>query len=163
MKNLLMISIVLLISCGTILAAQPVEPATDSTKASWDQISKDTAVELISWVKSTKKFISEQSPLVCQEVITWGMASSITGLCIGFVFLVMGLTGTILLVKKHNVWKEQYDNWREFPTKAIITWMITVPSSIAGLTGTLVNLYALLFIIYAPRLYLLEVLSNMAK
>ena len=163
MKNVLMISIVLAISCGTIFAAQPVESATDPAKVSWDEISKDTAVELISWVKSAKSFVVEQVPLVCQEVITWGMVSSITGLCIGFVFLVAGFTGTILLVKKHNVWKEQYDNWRECPTKAIITWTITVPSLIAGLIATLVNLYTLLFIICAPRLYLLEVLSNMAN
>jgi len=89
MKNVLMISLVLAICCGTVFAsdANTIEPA----KVSWENLSKETVTELISWVRSAKDFAEEQAPLVCQEVLTWGKVSSISGMCIGSFFLITGI------------------------------------------------------------------------
>lgn len=117
----------------------------------------------INVAEQTGEFVIEQAPLLLQEFYMWHTASYCFGLIIG---ILIYLTGRYLpytwlknestgkySVKFFKKWNVNSDNISKDPSASWIIFVITtVTSSI--LIG--VNIYNLLFIMIAPKLYLIE-------
>ena len=166
-----MIAIVLLASCSMAFAADPTDP--NSLKdVSWDKISKDTVkevitasksatAEIVSWVKSAKDFVVEQSPLVCQEILAWGRIKAIFYIGMGMVFLLITTLVSCNFWKNKQKWHDKGGDANEF--KFVASILVGIATFIVGTILILVNIHGLLYVIYAPRLYLLETLSKMVN
>lgn len=126
--------------------------------------------EIQKWVESGKDFVVEQAPLVVHEIIAWGIAE-----CTFFLVLngIIIITALIMLYcsmfrKKmlENVWFDE-NMRRANPTFHQIQ---SIVGSAVGIMGTIISFanicgytYFLLFIVYAPRLYILQELSKLLK
>lgn len=122
----------------------------------WDETSNNILKELLSWLQSGKEFVAEQVPELVNEVINWGLCSHI-------VFLV--ISGTIFLASLIILW------WaikRDFftPCPDNVVFFIGLPNMLALVISLVVSCYQIYVIVYisvAPRLYLLERLAKMVK
>ena len=109
--------------------------------------------EIMSWVEQGKEFVSEQAPLVVDEIIRWGVAKSV-GLSV--VFLLMILCATLYLRKAHRLFKK--DDEDEFTVCGAILSVVLV---VVGVIGSIAAIEKLAFVLTAPRLYVLEQLGDL--
>lgn len=143
MKSILT-SILLLVAIGT-------QAQTDTTKVSDTRtIINSFLTELLEFTKDAGAFAKEQIPLVLKEYIYWGIASSIVWM---LPFLVMLYFFPRLWRWAANEVKGS-DGFSLVP--AIVYTAIMVP-------GIVYNLLGLTKAIVAPRVYLIETLSDLIK
>ena len=91
------------------------------------------------------EFVIEQAPLLLQEFYRWHIASHI----MGSLFFLLTLIPFIYFYKKTD-WEEYDISFEGF--MAIVFGCITVITLIVSI----INIYQLVFIIVAPKLYLIE-------
>ena len=124
--------------------------------------------------EKTGEFVVEQAPLVLQEFYNWHMAESIFFILL-FIFLkiVVARAGRLWSYKtKEAIPKSQLTNYslkgdgRYYPSDrhgdsdAYFFSNAIKVSSYVSLIGVFHNLYDLVFIIIAPKLYLIEYFIN---
>ena len=109
--------------------------------------------EIMSWVEQGKEFVSEQAPLVVDEIIRWGVVKNV-GLSV--VFLVMVLCATLYLREAHRLFKK--DDEDEFTVCGAIFSVVLV---VVGVIGSIAAIEKLAFVLTAPRLYVLEQLGDL--
>lgn len=106
------------------------------------------AKEILTWLQVSREFVSEQAPLLAQEILTWGLYSYT--LMIGISLLVV-----ILCVFSIRFFWSRYDKYtrEDGPVAGMIT------SAIVGCMFLLiatVNFLGLIQVLVAPRLYLIK-------
>jgi len=109
--------------------------------------------EIMSWVEQGKEFVSEQAPLVVDEIIRWGVVKNV-GLSV--VFLVMVLCATLYLCRAHRIFKEGKDDEIVF-----FGSIISLVLGAVGVFGSIAAIEKLAFVLTAPRLYVLEQLGDL--
>lgn len=134
----------------TVLTIGASAQDTTDTKPSTKDIVNSFLTELLEFSKDAGAFAKEQVPLVLQEYIAWGIASSIVWL---LPFLVM-------LFFSVRVWKwavREAEDSDGFSIAAAFLY------SIIMLPGLIINLLDLTKAIVAPRVYLIETLSDLIR
>lgn len=107
--------------------------------------------ELLSWVQSSKNFMTEQAPLLVQEILYYGMASSCLWSFLWLVLLCLGVWGTRLNYKQ--IQGEYY----------LVQFILCLFGSIAVALFFVMSMTTTVKIYFAPRLYLIEYLSSLIK
>lgn len=122
---------------------------------------KQVATELLEVLKqglvSGSKIIAEQFPILCQQILKWGIWVNILWLIISIVIMVITFHLTMFAIKKQGKYANS-DNWGTRYDASL--WLfISVPSIIVGIIF-FVYFWSCLFdigkIILAPNLYLLD-------
>lgn len=124
--------------------------------------------EIQTWLKSGKDFVIEQSPLLIQEIINWGLYESIFYLILNIIiffisiFLVVKLTPISKFGK--NLW-EQESSGDLTPEQGM--YLVAVILGCIGLIVGFINIsiytHHTIFIGIAPRLYVLQELASLLK
>lgn len=134
----------------TVLTIGASAQGTTDTKPSTKDIVNSFLTELLEFSKDAGAFAKEQVPLVLQEYIAWGIASSIVWL---LPFLVM-------LFFSVRVWKWAVRVAEDSDGFSIVAAFLY---SIIMLPGLIINLLDLTKAIVAPRVYLIETLSDLIR
>jgi len=134
----------------TVLTIGASAQDTTDTKPSTKDIVNSFLTELLEFSKDAGAFAKEQVPLVLQEYIAWGIASSIVWL---LPFLVM-------LFFSVRVWKWAVRVAEDSDGFSIVAAFLY---SIIMLPGLIINLLDLTKAIVAPRVYLIETLSDLIR
>lgn len=118
-------------------------------------------VDLLEMVKTGASFIVGELPAFAHEIIVWGIASNIVSfvLCwLAVVILALVMRGSHKIVKTHD--EEDYGEYT-----AWWVWAVScISTGIAGIFAFITTCCSALEIfkaIFAPRLYLIEQISNM--
>jgi hypothetical protein len=104
------------------------------------------------WIDTTGSFVQEQAPLVAQEMIAWGQAKHMAGMCISGWIIIFCL---VLLVYLFRHIKKNPGDGPMF----IFWFILTAPNICWFATST----YQYLFITFAPRLYIIEQLKDIIR
>ena len=127
------------------------------------EITQEVVQKCLDWMQATENIVSEQTPLLCQEIIKYGMVHSITLIIISACLLVIG----ILLVKfnyRQSNWNKSFASLDDIsPSKQAIFLLLGGIGFILGIVDLPVQIFTLMKIVYAPRLYLIEQLSALLK
>lgn len=123
---------------------------------SWDKI--------IQYLEHTENFVAEQAPLVVQEIINWGIWSNIVLLLIWFIISIILLKiGNYLFGKgkyclENNISYIGRDDQFGLYLLGTVVYCGSMVSFFAG-CGT--SIYNLFYVLCAPRLYVLDQISNL--
>lgn len=130
--------------------------AMDETLKKLDEMGPKALDELQSWISTTKDFVTEQAPLVVQEIINWGMAQHVVWMIIFAFPVTVGIFG---LRKRAKVdWTAHSDITAE---QAWCTIKLIIGG--IGFIGFFVNVYWFCYVFFAPRLYVLDYLRDLIK
>jgi hypothetical protein len=128
------------------LAAMPQTVDTTATQSITDQF----LTELLDFTKDAGAFAKEEIPLVLKEYVVWGIASSIVWL---LPFMVM-LFFSVRVVKWSIRVADDTDGF---------SVVVAIVYAMAMIPGIIFNLLDMLKAIIAPRVYLIETLSDLIK
>jgi len=134
----------------TVLTIGASAQDTTDTKPSTKDIVNSFLTELLEFSKDAGAFAKEQVPLVLQEYIAWGIASSI----------VLLLPFLVMLFFSVRVWKWAVRVAEDSDGFSIVAAFLY---SIIMLPGLIINLLDLTKAIVAPRVYLIETLSDLIR
>ena len=95
--------------------------------------------------EQTGDFVMEQAPQLLQEFYSWHIAANIMGICLAVVFLLT----FIMFYKKSDFDSYEFEFWN-FMT--IFTGALNIVTFIMFF----ICVYSLIFILVAPKLYLIE-------
>jgi hypothetical protein len=139
------------------------------------EISKELAEQVLKMLKETETAVGQaadfakmQIPDVINQLVHWKIATSIAGMAISlFFFCIIFYVWKSLIpklykseAKERDKSKCYFDNTAyQFGTFAL--WTIGVGSLIGGTIGFCVNLYSLLQLVFAPKIYLIEYLTQL--
>lgn len=108
----------------------------------------------IEAAEKTGKFVIDQAPELLQQFYTWHIVQNVFGILLGILILL----GIYKLVTKTGKKKEdwEYDvnvfgKWITFPAAMFGSFLLVI-----GIIFFLKSIYDLLFILTAPKLYLIE-------
>lgn len=113
---------------------------------------------LADTLKGGKDFAVEQTPLLVQEVIRWGIASY-SFMSVLFVVLTCVWAYTARLTYKRRATCEEDENRNWLAVGSILSALCAAASAITAAC----NLYGLAYVIAAPRLYVIEQLTQMVR
>jgi len=105
----------------------------------------DKSIEV---AEKTGEFVVEQAPLLLQEFYKWHIASAMLGILLGTFFAVCTYKGF-----KRLMFLEEKNSYADYDVFAYVL------ATIGGITSIVifcVNTYDLIFILVAPKLYLIE-------
>ncbi len=112
-------------------------------------IDEQAANQLIAYFNSGIDFATSQAPIIGQEIIQWATFMACVGIAAGLCTLI---AGSVLLYTKWSDWLS--DGWDDFALLPIVIIII-------GFIATSINISELAKVTLAPRLYLLEAISNL--
>ena len=126
-----------------------------------EEILKPIIQKAIVIAEKTGDFIIEQAPLVLQEFYLWHTATSIFYIILGLFFIISGIYIPILWINSYNAengknYDYKYFNFGYGDGCVVIAWVYFAISSLIGIITVFVNIYTLVFILVAPKLYLIE-------
>jgi hypothetical protein len=109
------------------------------------------------------EFVMEQAPLLLQEFYKWHILSYILGIFLGVLIYISGRYLPYLWLNKESTgkfsvrffkkWNTNGDNISKDPSAA---WIIFTLTTISSVSIILVKTYKLMYILVAPKLYLIE-------
>ncbi len=148
-----------MICVSTFVNAQ--EKETDNFKKT-DQVLSEVVKKALLVAEKTGNFVIEQSPLILQEFYNWHICSKLFFILFSILIFLMGrYIPTIWLTKestnKYNIkffgkFNNTTDSWDSFSASWLIFSITTISSTV--MLG--INIYNLVFILVAPKLYLIE-------
>lgn len=124
-----------------------------------DQLSKllEKAIEV---AEKTGDFAIEQAPLLLQEFYSWRIASNIFGIVLALLMCYIPYILRLCISKKEEEGffdEKILGRWFETDEIPFILWCVLgVVSSLIGVIVFLCSVYELIFILVAPKLYLIE-------
>lgn len=123
------------------------------------------ADDLIQWVKAQGEnagaFVSREAPLLIQEILTWGMVNAVMSTLLSVALAVFSAR---LCRKAHRYMTANsrcLDN--EEQALFVISCIVLGGVSLVFVISAICNLWECVYIMVAPRLYLLDTLSNLIK
>lgn len=108
----------------------------------------------IEVAEKSGKFVIDQAPELLQQFYTWHIVQNVFGILLGVLFLYASYKVVKIFGQEDSTW----DNDIQFLNKWIGmgTAIISVILIVVGLLFFIRSCYELLFIITAPKLYLIE-------
>lgn len=139
----------------------------DSTKVdnfqNTDQVLSKIVEKALVVAEKTGNFIIEQTPLLLQEFYNWHITESILGILLGVIIFLIGRYIPYLWIKNKE---SQGNNSQQFFNRhsennyysepLIPAYICFICSSIASFIFIVLNVYNLLYLLIAPKLYLIE-------
>lgn len=123
------------------------------------EISKELAKELLGTLTSTKDFILDQAPDVVRQLLLWELWSSIF---FGSIFLLVLIFSAILIYKMHYVANETGVSYSK--QESAFTFMLVGGASLlTGVVGACFQSYDIIKVLVAPKIFLIEYLTNLLK
>ena len=124
-----------------------------------DEVLSKVVEKALNVAEKTGEFVIEQAPLLLQEFYNWHIVKSIFGIILGFLLIIIGYN--IRKIWGRKVDKDYEADFDEIVINGYVSEQLsTVITFVFGLIGGLVticiNTYALVFILIAPKLYLIE-------
>lgn len=138
-----------------LLILSSVGFANEITKKDAKDVYEKSIEKVYQWVEKGEGFVSEQAPLLCNEIIVFGRIQAIGTSLLGLAILIVS---TFCLYKTLSKWCEDWDTADKFGISAGISMPIIVSTIIFC-----VGLYHFFMTIFAPRLFLLRELKDMIK
>jgi len=128
-----------------------------------DEVLSKVIKKALIVAEKTGEFVIEQSPLLLQEFYNWNISKSILGILLGIVIFLLGryipyiwMNKTESQGKYSNKFFKRY-SINEYPENGIYTaWVIFSIGSLVSITQISINSYNLLYILLAPKLYLID-------
>ena len=108
--------------------------------------------KLLEWLETTEAFAQEQVPVILQEILTWNFAASITTIVLFLAFMTGYL---IFLIKAEKPLVEE-----ECTPKGVFTIIGGAVTAI-GIIVVIAELYVVIQIYFAPRVYLIEYMKGL--
>ena len=107
--------------------------------------------EIFEWIKSAKDFSSAQLPLVVHEMLAWGIIQHVAGIGLSLSVFI-----TLVLIARYV--KNTYDLKQDGPARWIA---LCVVGSIISLIPLFINIFELLYVLSAPRLYVINQVAEL--
>lgn len=150
-----------------VLAFSLSTNAQDSTKVDnfqkTDEVLAEVVKKALTVAEKTGDFVIEQAPLLLQEFYNWHITVSILGILLGIcIFLLGRYIPNIWIINNESQgnYSSKYfskytknDSWENGITPA---WIIFFTGLLTSIVIISINLYNLLFLLIAPKLYLIE-------
>lgn len=130
---------------------EKVTIAGSETLASLDKAGADLVQNLSTILSQTKNFVSDQAPDVIQQYISWGIAKYSMGCFLGLILLISGIW---FIRKAFKINDEE---------AAAGMGIFGFSSTVAGIIITSTNIYSLVQIWIAPKIWLIEQASEIMK
>ena len=137
--------------------------AQDSTKVDnfqkTDEVLSEVVKKALTVAEKTGEFAIEQAPLLLKEFYSWHIAKNSLGILFGVLIIIIGYNLRKLWGKKVD---EDYDkDWNEvvlngYASEEFSTWLSIILTSVFGFVLLIKCTYSLVFILVAPKLYLIE-------
>ena len=146
-----------------ILAFSLSTNAQDSTKVDnfqkTDEVLAEVVKKALTVAEKTGEFAIEQAPLLLQEFYNWHIAKNSLGILLGFIVIIIGYNLRKIFGKK--VEKDYKKNWDEviingYASENVSTILTIIITGVFGLITLIISAYNLIFILVAPKLYLIE-------
>ena len=140
---------------------------TDSTKVNnfqkTDEVLSEVVKKALIVAEKTGDFVIEQTPLLLQEFYNWHIASSILGITLGlFIFLIGRYSPYLWITNKEDQGKnsskffKRYTSNSDYDDSIAPAYVIFVITTIGSIVILSINLYNLIYILIAPKLYLID-------
>ena len=116
----------------------------------------------IEVAEKTGNFVIDQAPLLLQEFYRWHIASAILGILFGVIIYLIGRYLPFLWLHKEKPNKYSVNFFGKWGTGDGISrdpsasWILFTITTLVSLIFIFINLYTLVFILVAPKLYLIE-------
>jgi hypothetical protein len=156
MKKIITIA---LISLAMSSASATEKRDTIDTFTQTDKVLSEVVKKALMVAEKTGEFVIEQAPLLLQEFYNWHIVSSIF-------FIILFLIIAITCIRLPYLWltdktkESSYDSkyFGRYGDEQIValSWCICVFGVISAVIGLFTNIYDLVFILIAPKLYLIE-------
>lgn len=124
------------------------------------------SLDVVKWLRDvvpqTKDFVVEQAPAVIQEIVTRAIALSSVGLFFGVVAITISILAIKVLIKARETRLSEEDSYDRRHVSDMEGGMygLSIPAFITGMALTAANSYKLIYVLSAPKLYILEYLRN---
>jgi len=139
-----------------IMLAFPLIVNAESFKNT-DEALSSVVKKAIVTMEKTGDFVIEQAPMVLQEFYQWHIISSILLIMLSVVIFLIGRYASYLwLSKEKSCWRFFKRYGEEYSDTIILAWVTFCISIIIAFVIFSLHLYKLIFILVAPKLYLLE-------
>ena len=142
----------------------------DSTKVdnfqNTDQVLSKIVEKALVVAEKTGNFVIEQTPLLLQEFYNWRITISILGILLGIIIFLLGRYIPYLWLNKERIDSDNIQFFKRFNNntnsyeKLSFSWIIFILLLIISINIILQNLYNLLYLLIAPKLYLIEYFIN---
>lgn len=143
----------------------------DSTKVdkfqNTDQVLSKIVEKALVVAEKTGNFVIEQTPMLLQEFYNWHITVAILGILLGIVIFLLGRyipNSWIVYNESQGQYSKQFFNKyseSDYYNKPLIpAYICFICGSITSFILITINLYDLLYLLIAPKLYLIEYFIN---
>lgn len=131
----------------------------DSTKVDnfqkTDEILSIVVKKALTVAEKTGEFAIEQAPLLLQEFYNWHIWSNILGIILGLLLCFLGYKIPFLFTTKESNYND-YKYFNRYCDDYFFPYLNFILFTISGVIFIFPCIYDLIFILIAPKLYLIE-------
>ena len=142
----------------------------DSTKVdnfqNTDQVLSKIVEKALVVAEKTGNFVIEQTPLLLQDFYNWHITVSILGILLGIIIFLLGRYIPYLWLNKERTDSDNIQFFKRFNNntcsyeKLSFSWIVFILLLVISINIIFQNLYNLLYLLIAPKLYLIEYFIN---
>lgn len=157
MKKVLALTLLMIVGSISTISAHSKEKGFDKT----DEVLAKAAEKAINLAEKTGEFVIEQAPELLKEFYQWHIFSNIFAIILSVIFILLArYLPNLWLYKEEQsgTWKDNYkffNMYGEFD-KVFPAWIVFSIIAIVCIIVILVDLYDLIYILIAPKLYLID-------
>lgn len=154
-----------LLLCLSFFTYGNVKDTIDVSKVSIDNFEKTDDVlsvilnKALIGAEKTGEFVIEQAPLVLQEFYNWHIMSDILMIIVGIVLIILSRYVPYLWVAKDgdtDYYRGTYFGRKGDQDYIFPAWLVFGIGSIVGIINICINIYDLVYILTAPKIYLID-------
>ena len=119
--------------------------------------------KLLEWAQAAEGFAIEQAPLLVSEILTWGVVKHSTYLAIWTMVSLGFLAWAFWLGKSQSQRPESTHCGFDQNDAKILQRFVVAAAAAALFLSTIVNMPVIVNIYFAPRLYLIQQLSDLVR
>ncbi len=121
-----------------------------------NEITEEFLKELLTWLKESKSFVSEQAPEVIQQYLLWGIVDNVGMIALAAVVITVSYFATFKWAPQDKC----AGSWR---FEKFITGLAGGVLSVFFGIGAIISAFTLAKILIAPKLYLLQAIGRLVK
>lgn len=126
------------------------------------------SLDVVEWLRDVvphgKDFVVEQMPQVIQEIVTRSIMLSSIGVCFGVMFFTAALLAFRTMLKERkarfDIKSTEYGAHDLLPFEMVMV-AISIVGTMAGIITTSINAHKLIYVLSAPKLFILEYLKEL--
>lgn len=126
-----------------------------------DKVLSEVVKKALIVAEKTGDFVIEQAPMLLQEFYNWHIFSHIFFICIGIIIILFSRYAPYLWLEKEE---DVYNDVRYFSRYGeegvFFGYALFLIGGILGFIITLIDIYNLIYILVAPKLYLIDYFIN---